>query len=90
VWNLLVDAEIRDLGRADAPADGVNDFLLHVDGYLCELGALIRGGLHRCGRPKDAELDLLAITRLPNGGVRHRATAARKAGVDWRRRRRRR
>src|SRR5207249_8295296 len=45
----------------------------HVDGYLCELkDARIRGGLHTLGRAPagDAELDLvLAITRLPQGGV---------------------
>jgi cobaltochelatase CobN len=75
VWNLLVDAEIhRDLGHLEAPADEeFDDFLLHVDGYLCELkDAQIRGGLHTLGRAPvgEAELDLvLAITRLSHGVV---------------------
>src|SRR5436190_250678 len=88
VWDLLVDAEIhRDLGRAEAPDDDqFDDFLLHVDGYLCELkDAQIRGGLHTLGRAPDgeAELDLvLAITRLPNAGVPSlRETMARELGV---------
>ena len=93
VWELLVDAEIhRDLGRLEAPDDDeFDDFLLHVDGYLCELkDAQIRGGLHTLGRPPagDAELDLvLAITRLPNGTVPSlRATVARELGVGLERR----
>ncbi|HMG27774.1 MAG TPA: cobaltochelatase subunit CobN, partial [Acidimicrobiia bacterium] len=88
VWDLLVDAEIhRDLGRLEAPADDqFDDFLLHVDGYLCELkDAQIRGGLHTLGRAPDgdAELDLvLAVTRLANGTVPSlRATVARELGV---------
>jgi cobaltochelatase CobN len=93
VWDLLVDAEIhRDLGRLEVPADDeFDDFLLHVDGYLCELkDAQIRGGLHTLGRAPDgdAELDLvLAITRLPNGTVPSlRATVARELGVGLERR----
>jgi cobaltochelatase CobN len=93
VWDLLVDAEIhRDLGRAEAPDDDqFDDFLLHVDGYLCELkDAQIRGGLHTLGRAPDgdAELDLvLAITRLPNAGVPSlRETVARELGVGLERR----
>jgi cobaltochelatase CobN len=88
VWDLLVDAEIhRDLGRAEAPDDDqFDDFLLHVDGYLCELkDAQIRGGLHTLGRAPEgeAELDLvLAITRLPNAGVPSlRETVARELDV---------
>jgi len=93
VWDLLVDAEIhRDLGRLEAPADDqFDDFLLHVDGYLCELkDAQIRGGLHTLGRAPDgdAELDLvLAVTRLPNGPVPSlRATVAHEldVGLDGR------
>jgi cobaltochelatase CobN len=93
VWDLLVDAEIhRDLGRADAPADDeFDDFLLHIDGYLCELkDAQIRGGLHTLGRPPEAEAELdlvLAITRLPTGGVPSlRETTARELGVGLERR----
>jgi cobaltochelatase CobN len=75
VWELLVDAELhRDLGIDDQPDDDTfDDFVLHVDGYLCELkDAQIRGGLHILGRPPrdTAELDLvLAMTRIPQGDV---------------------
>src|SRR5205807_5143673 len=75
VWQLLVEAELhRDLGVPEQPEDeAFDDFVLHVDGYLCELkDAQIRGGLHVLGRPPrhEAELDLvLAMTRLPQGNV---------------------
>ncbi len=75
VWELLVEAELhRDLGVERQPDDeSFDDFVLHVDGYLCELkDAQIRGGLHILGhRPTEtAELDLvLAMTRLPQGNV---------------------
>ncbi|MGH9154249.1 MAG: cobaltochelatase subunit CobN [Acidimicrobiales bacterium] len=75
VWDLLVQAEIhRDLGVAAAPeGEAFDDLVLHVDGYLCELkDAQVRGGLHVLGSPPagEAELDLvLALTRLPQGGV---------------------
>ena len=75
VWDLLVEAEIhRDLGVRERPGDeSFDELVLHVDGYLCELkDAQIRGGLHVLGRPPtgEAELDLvLALTRLPQGGV---------------------
>jgi cobaltochelatase CobN len=93
VWNLLVEAEIhRDLGRFEAPDDDqFDDFLLHVDGYLCELkDAQIRGGLHTLGRAPtgEAELDLvLAVTRLSQGGVPSlRETVATELGVGLERR----
>ena len=93
VWDLLVDAEIhRDLGRSEVPDDDqFDDFLLHVDGYLCELkDAQIRGGLHTLGRAPntDAELDLvLAVTRVPNGAAPSlRASVARELGVGLERR----
>ncbi|MFN2608992.1 MAG: cobaltochelatase subunit CobN [Acidimicrobiales bacterium] len=88
VWDLLVAAELhRDLGMAAAPeGDEFDDLVLHVDAYLCELkDAQIRGGLHVLGRPPegDAELDLvLALTRLPQGGVPSlRATVAAELGA---------
>ena len=61
--------------------------ILHVDGYLCALkDAQIRGGLHVLGTaPADAALVdvVLAITRLPQGGVPSlRATVAAELGVD--------
>src|SRR5205807_7740956 len=38
VWQLLVEAELhRDLGVPEQPEDeAFDDFVLHVDGYLCE------------------------------------------------------
>jgi cobaltochelatase CobN len=93
VWNLLVEAEIhRDLGRVDAPPnDQFDDFLLHVDGYLCELkDAQIRGGLHTFGRAPSgaAELDfVLAVTRLPHGRMPSlRESVASELGVGLERR----
>jgi cobaltochelatase CobN len=93
VWDLLVEAEIhRDLGHLEAPADDqFDDFLLHVDGYLCELkDAQIRGGLHTLGRAPtgEAELDLvLAVTRLPHGSVPSlRETVATELGAGLERR----
>src|SRR5581483_3315573 len=69
--------------------DEFDDFLLHLDGYLCELkDAQIRGGLHTLGRPPegDAEIDLLAaLLRLPQGSVPSlRAAVADGLGLDLR------
>ncbi|MGH9040437.1 MAG: cobaltochelatase subunit CobN, partial [Acidimicrobiia bacterium] len=75
IWELIERAALdRDLQRETAPgAEDFDDFLLHVDGYLCELkDAQIRGGLHILGRAPeaDAEIDLLAaLLRLPQGAV---------------------
>jgi cobaltochelatase CobN len=89
VWDLLVSAEIhRDLDLGDAPPDGdaFDDMILHVDGYLCALkDAQIRGGLHVLGQPPvgDTLTDVvLAVTRLPQGGVPSlRATVADRLDV---------
>ncbi|MGH9036351.1 MAG: cobaltochelatase subunit CobN, partial [Acidimicrobiia bacterium] len=76
IWELCERAALdHDLARAgEAPDDDdFDDFLLHLDGYLCELkDAQIRGGLHILGRAPegDAEIDLLAaLLRLPQGRV---------------------
>jgi len=77
IWELCQRAALdHDLDRAGAAApadDEFDDFLLHLDGYLCELkDAQIRGGLHTLGRPPegDGEIDLLAaLLRLPQGTV---------------------
>ncbi|MGH8975630.1 MAG: cobaltochelatase subunit CobN, partial [Acidimicrobiia bacterium] len=75
IWELIERAALdRDLNRRSAPGvEEFDDFLLHVDGYLCELkDAQIRGGLHILGRAPegDAEIDLLAaLLRLPQGEV---------------------
>ena len=92
VWDLLVRAEIhRDLGVDGRPEEeAFDDLILGVDGYLCELkDAQIRGGLHVLGQAPEgeAEVDMvLALTRLPQGGVpslRHGLAAdAPRAEVD--------
>ena len=75
IWALLGEAALdRDLGLDEAPeAEGFDDLILHVDGYLCGLkDAQIRGGLHTLGCPPqgDALVDLiLAITRLAHGRI---------------------
>ena len=75
IWELIERAELhRDLERDDAPAaDEFDDFLLHLDSYLCELkDAQIRDGLHILGLVPEGEvqIDLLAaLLRLPQGSV---------------------
>jgi len=52
IWSLLRAAEMhRDLGLDERPQDTeFDDFLLHVDGWLCEIkDAQIRDGLHVLG-----------------------------------------
>ncbi|MFG3104387.1 cobaltochelatase subunit CobN [Streptomyces sp. NPDC048182] len=69
IWTLIQAARLdHDLGLADRPDDdGFDDFLLHVDGWLCEVkDAQIRDGLHVLGAPPagSARVDLvLAILR---------------------------
>ncbi|MCS7276397.1 MAG: cobaltochelatase subunit CobN [Dehalococcoidia bacterium] len=73
IWELVERANLhRDLGVEREP-DDFDSFLLHVDGYICELkDAIIRGGLHVLGEPPRGEAlidTLLALTRLDNGDV---------------------
>ncbi|GIL29405.1 cobaltochelatase subunit CobN [Actinocatenispora comari] len=69
IWTLMQAAQLHhDLGLTDRPADAeFDDFLLHVDGWLCEVkDAQIRDGLHVLGQaPTGAQrVDLvLAILR---------------------------
>ena len=69
IWQLMKAAEMhRDLGLDERPEDEeFDDFLLHVDGWLCEIkDAQIRDGLHVLGQAPDGEarVDLvLAILR---------------------------
>ncbi|HEV8626590.1 MAG TPA: cobaltochelatase subunit CobN [Acidimicrobiia bacterium] len=92
IWELCERAALdHDLDRTgQAPGeDDFDDFLLHLDGYLCELkDAQIRGGLHTLGRPPegDDEIDLLAaLLRLPQGAVPSLRTAvAEGMGLDLR------
>ncbi|MEU3947909.1 cobaltochelatase subunit CobN [Streptomyces sp. NPDC029526] len=56
IWTLIQAARLdHDLGLQDRPDDdGFDDFLLHVDGWLCEVkDAQIRDGLHVLGTPPD-------------------------------------
>jgi cobaltochelatase CobN len=73
IWQLVEAADLdRDLGEAERPHD-FDAFVLHMDGYLCELkDAQIRGGLHVLGVPPrgDQLVDLLVeLTRRGNEGV---------------------
>ncbi|MFH8987892.1 cobaltochelatase subunit CobN [Streptomyces sp. NPDC017940] len=57
IWTLIQAAKLdHDLGLDDRPDDdGFDDFLLHVDGWLCEVkDAQIRDGLHVLGAPPAA------------------------------------
>jgi cobaltochelatase CobN len=69
IWTLMQAAQLhRDLGLDDRPHDEeFDDFLLHVDGWLCEVkDAQIRDGLHVLGQAPagPARVDLvLAILR---------------------------
>ncbi|SHE69601.1 cobaltochelatase CobN subunit [Ferrithrix thermotolerans DSM 19514] len=89
IYEILVSAEIdKELGLEEEPDfldDGFDDFLVHVDGYLCEIkDALIRGGLHIFGQVPSHEelLDLVvAITREDQPGAASlREAAARHLG----------
>ncbi|SHI57596.1 cobaltochelatase CobN [Nocardiopsis flavescens] len=58
IWSLMRAAEMhRDLGLADRPGDEeFDDFLLHVDGWLCEIkDTRIRDGLHVLGAAPEGE-----------------------------------
>src|SRR5690606_36878142 len=76
-WSLMRAAELhRDLGLEERPADEeFDDFLLHVDGWLCEIKDVqIRDGLHVLGQSPtgDALVNLvLAVLRAAQvwGGV---------------------
>ncbi|GJF27371.1 cobaltochelatase CobN [Kitasatospora sp. NE20-6] len=53
IWTLIQAARLdHDLGLDERPGDdGFDDFLLHVDGWLCEVkDAQIRDGLHVLGQ----------------------------------------
>ncbi|GAA4373049.1 cobaltochelatase subunit CobN [Nocardioides caricicola] len=77
IWQLMHAAELhRDLGLEERPEDDeFDDFLLHVDGWLCEIkDAQIRDGLHVLGAAPagEARVNLvLSILRAAQvwGGV---------------------
>jgi cobaltochelatase CobN len=58
IWTLIQAAKLdHDLGVADRPHDAeFDDFLLHIDGWLCEVkDAQIRDGLHILGEAPAGE-----------------------------------
>ncbi|HEX5403486.1 MAG TPA: cobaltochelatase subunit CobN [Pseudonocardiaceae bacterium] len=69
VWELVTAASLHHDLHTDAQPDAAefDDFVLHVDGYLCEIKDVqIRDGLHILGRaPSGEELvnDVLAVLR---------------------------
>jgi cobaltochelatase CobN len=69
IWTLMQAAQLhQDLGLDERPADEeFDDFLLHVDGWLCEVkDAQIRDGLHVLGQAPEGEARVnlvLAILR---------------------------
>ncbi|MFT4081412.1 MAG: cobaltochelatase subunit CobN [Nocardioides sp.] len=91
IWQLMRTAEMhRDLGLTERPEDEeFDDFLLHVDGWLCEIkDAQIRDGLHVLGQAPDGEARVnlvLAILRAAQvwGGQDHAVPGLRTAlGLD--------
>ena len=73
IWQLVEETRMdQDLHVSERPSD-FSEFLMHVDGYLCELkDSQIRDGLHILGRVPagDDRLNLImALTRLDNGAV---------------------
>ena len=87
IWELVTSAELhRDLHQEAMPGAAEFDgFVLHIDGYLCEIKDVqIRDGLHILGRvPEGAELvnDVLAIVRAKQvfGGVHGALPGLRRA-----------
>ncbi|MDH2416021.1 cobaltochelatase subunit CobN [Nocardioides sp. CER19] len=92
IWQLMHAAEMhRDLGLEDRPDDEeFDDFLLHVDGWLCEIkDAQIRDGLHVLGAAPTGEARVnlvLSILRAAQvwGGVGNAVPGLRAAlaGLD--------
>ena len=87
IWEVVTSAELhRDMHQEVMPGEEeFDDFVLHVDGYLCEIKDVqIRDGLHILGRaPEGAELvnDVLAIVRAKQvfGGVHGALPGLRRA-----------
>jgi cobaltochelatase CobN len=87
IWEVVTSAELhRDLHQEAMPGEeDFDDFVLHVDGYLCEIKDVqIRDGLHILGRaPEGDELvnDVLAIVRAKQvfGGVHGALPGLRRA-----------
>lgn len=88
IWEMVQKAELhRDLG-VEAQPDDFGGFLLHIDGYLCEIkDAQIKDGLHTLGQPptEDQLVGLLsALTRLDISGIPSlRRSIAEALGLDY-------
>ena len=88
IWEMVQQAELhRDLGVDEQP-DDFGEFMLEIDGYLCEIkDAQIKDGLHTLGEPPTAEQMvglLCALTRLDNGAVPSlRRALAEALGYDY-------
>ncbi|HUR12889.1 MAG TPA: cobaltochelatase subunit CobN [Mycobacteriales bacterium] len=73
IWEVVTAAQLHhDLHVADQPdQEAFDDFVLHVDGYLCEVkDVLIRDGLHVLGQPPLDE----ALVNLVLGVLRAQQT----------------
>ncbi len=88
IWELVKQAELhRDLG-VDSHPDDFGEFILEIDGYLCEIkDAQIKDGLHTLGEvPRDEQLIgmLCALSRLDSDGVPSlRRSLAEALGIDY-------
>ena len=88
IWEMVRQAELhRDLG-IDSQPDDFGQFILEIDGYLCELkDAQIKDGLHTLGEvPQGDQLIglLCALTRLDGSGVPSlRRAFAEALGLDY-------
>ncbi|MCW2747243.1 MAG: cobN [Nocardioidaceae bacterium] len=79
IWTLMQAAQMhQDLGLEERPGDEeFDDFLLHVDGWLCEIkDAQIRDGLHVLGQAPEGEarvnlvLAILRATQIWGGDTK--------------------
>ncbi|MCH2510827.1 MAG: cobaltochelatase subunit CobN, partial [Dehalococcoidia bacterium] len=88
IWDMVRQADLdRDLGVDEQP-ENFGEFILHIDGYLCELkDAQIKDGLHTLGEvPKDEQMIglLSSLTRLDTGGIPSlRRSLAEAMGLDY-------
>jgi len=88
IWEMVQQAELhRDLGVEDQP-DDFGEFMLEIDGYLCEIKDVqIKDGLHTLGEPPTEEqlVGLLcALTRLDISGIPSlRRAIAEALGLDY-------
>ena len=88
IWEVVQQAELhRDLGIDSQPED-FGEFILEIDGYLCELkDAQIKDGLHILGDTPAGEQMvgmLCALTRLDISGVPSlRRSVAEALGFDY-------